>query len=70
MRSASSSTISKWLNVSDLATVKDFLWLYIVTNRGKINENNRPTADSAHTFTEYFFTGFTCIMGIPTDEAD
>lgn len=44
--------LRKGANVSDLATVNDFLRFYIVMNRDKINENGRLTADSVNTFTE------------------
>jgi hypothetical protein len=50
--------------------VKDFLRFYIAMSRGKIDENERPTADSVNTFTKRFFADFTRITGTPTDEAD
>ena len=58
------------VDAPDLATVKDFLRVYIATSRGKIDENERPTVDSVKTFAEWFFADFTRITGIPTDEAD
>jgi hypothetical protein len=49
---------------------KNFLRFYIATSRGKIDENERPWADSVNTFAERFFAGFTRITGTPTDEGD
>jgi hypothetical protein len=56
------------VDAPDLTTVKDFLRFYIATSRGKIDENERPTADLVNTFTQWFFTGFARITGTPTDE--
>jgi hypothetical protein len=43
--------------------VKDFLYFYIAASRCKIDEDERPTADSVNTFAGWFFAGFTRITG-------
>jgi hypothetical protein len=60
--------LRKGVDAPDLATVKDFLRFCIATSRGKIVV--KPTADSANTFAEWFFAGFTRITGTPIDEQD
>jgi hypothetical protein len=60
----------KSVNAPNLATVKDFLCFYIARNRGKIDENEGPTADSVNSFAKLFFAGFIRITGTLTDEAD
>jgi hypothetical protein len=62
--------LCKEVNAPDLVTVKNFLRFYIATSCGKIDENERPTADSVNAFAEWFFAGFTRITSTPTDEAD
>jgi hypothetical protein len=54
----------------DLVTAKDFLRFYIATSRGKIDENERLTADSVNIFAERLFAGFIRITDTPTSEAD
>jgi hypothetical protein len=68
--SARQHCLYKRVAIPDLATVKDFLRFYIATSRGKIDENERPTADSVNTSTKLIFAGFTRITGTPIDEVD
>jgi hypothetical protein len=68
--SARQHYLCKGVDAPDLATVKDFLRFYISTSRGKIDEDERPTADSVNAFAEWFFAGFTHLTATPTDEAD
>jgi hypothetical protein len=56
--------LSERASAPDLAMVKDFLRFYVATSRGKIVQ--QPTADSVNTFVEWFFAGFTSVIGTPT----
>jgi hypothetical protein len=60
----------KGVDVPDLATVKGVLRFYMATSRGKIDEDERPTANSVNTFAEWFFAGFTWVKATPTDNED
>ena len=46
----------------DLANLKDFFRFYIATSQERI--------DSINTFAQWFFAGFTCVMGTPIKEED
>jgi hypothetical protein len=57
--------LEKGVEAPDLATVKDFLRFYVFISRGKIVKES--TDDSVNTFAEWFFAGFICVIGTPTD---
>jgi hypothetical protein len=54
------------IGAPNLATVKDFLRFYIATSQPILA--NIPTVDSINTVAEWFFVGFTRIIGTETDE--
>lgn len=52
----------------DLADIKDFMRFHLSLSRGKIVE--KSTAESANTFAEWFFAGFTRVTGTPIEDED
>jgi hypothetical protein len=68
--SARQRCLHEGVNAPDLATGKDFLHFHAATSRGKIDEEERLTANSLNAFAEWFFAGVTRITGTPTDEGD
>ena len=55
----------------DLRTVKDFIRFYIAISKPRLNtKKKRPTADSINIVAEWFFIGFTRIIGIDTVEEE
>jgi hypothetical protein len=62
--------LCKGVDAPDLATAKDFLRFYIATSRGKIDDSERPTADSINIFAEWFFASFTRITSTPIVKED
>jgi hypothetical protein len=61
--SARQRCLHEGVNAPDLATVKDFLRFHAATSRGKIDEEERLTANSLNAFAEWFFAGVTWITG-------
>ncbi|KAI9760494.1 MAG: hypothetical protein M1840_002404 [Geoglossum simile] len=62
------SCLEKGVPAPDIETVKDFLHFYIATSRGMLN--HRSTVDSINTYAEWFFAGFTRVIGTPTDKEE
>jgi hypothetical protein len=52
----------------DIDTVKDFLLFYVATSKGKLDK--RSTIDLVNTHTEWFFAGFSRVIGTLTDKEE
>jgi hypothetical protein len=60
--------LRKDVEATDLSTLKDFFRFQAAASKGMIQEN--ATCDSLNTFAEWFFAGFTYIIGALTDADD
>jgi hypothetical protein len=61
--------LRKGIAAPDLASIKDFLWFYVATSKPQI-DMTKPTRDSIQTVAEWFFAGFTRVIGTATDDED
>ena len=52
-----------------LVTIKDFLRFHVAISRGRIDDE-QITVDSVNTFAEWFFAGFTRVIGNLINEED
>jgi hypothetical protein len=59
---------NKHVEVPDLATLKDFFRFVAASSKGMIVEKSTPK--SLNTSGKWFFAGFSCVTGTPTDADD